>query len=96
MKCRQEIGAFAAPDAIQWAPALPKTRSVSRTTLRRPRRRRPHPSHPSLSWQGKIMRRILRKIAEEGKEIDKEVLGDTSTLADPSVVDQLIAGFGAD
>ncbi len=36
---------------------------------------------------GKIMRRILRKIAEE----DFGALGDTSTLADPSVVDDLIA-----
>ena len=36
---------------------------------------------------GKIMRRILRKIAEN--EVDK--LGDTSTLADPSVVDDLVA-----
>ncbi|MCR8723227.1 acetate--CoA ligase [Frigidibacter sp. ROC022] len=35
---------------------------------------------------GKIMRRILRKIAEN----DFETLGDTSTLADPSVVDELI------
>jgi len=35
---------------------------------------------------GKIMRRILRKIA--ANEIDG--LGDTSTLADPSVVDDLI------
>ena len=35
---------------------------------------------------GKIMRRILRKIA--ANEVD--VLGDTSTLADPSVVDNLI------
>ncbi len=60
--CVQEIGAIARPDIIQWAPALPKTRS------------------------GKIMRRILRKIAEN--ELDS--LGDTSTLADPSVVDQLI------
>ena len=37
---------------------------------------------------GKIMRRILRKIGEGA--IDQ--LGDTSTLADPSVVDQLVAG----
>ena len=37
---------------------------------------------------GKIMRRILRKIAEN----DFAALGDTSTLADPSVVDELIAG----
>ncbi len=37
---------------------------------------------------GKIMRRILRKIAEN----DFGSLGDTSTLADPSVVDALIAG----
>ena len=36
---------------------------------------------------GKIMRRILRKIAEN--EVDK--LGDTSTLADPAVVDDLVA-----
>ncbi|XP_022148218.1 acetyl-coenzyme A synthetase, chloroplastic/glyoxysomal isoform X2 [Momordica charantia] len=59
---RKQIGAFAAPDRIHWAPGLPKTRS------------------------GKIMRRILRKIAS--KQLDE--LGDTSTLADPGVVDQLI------
>jgi acetyl-CoA synthetase len=35
---------------------------------------------------GKIMRRILRKIAEG----DIANLGDTSTLADPSVVDDLV------
>ena len=61
--CKFQIGAFAAPDSIHWAPGLPKTRS------------------------GKIMRRILRKIAS--RQLDE--LGDTSTLADPSVVDQLIA-----
>nr|VFK17595.1 MAG: acetyl-CoA synthetase [Candidatus Kentron sp. LFY] len=59
---RDEIGAIAAPDVIQWAPGLPKTRS------------------------GKIMRRILRKVA--ANELDS--LGDTSTLADPSVVNELI------
>jgi acetyl-CoA synthetase len=37
---------------------------------------------------GKIMRRILRKIAEG--EVDQ--LGDTSTLADPTVVEDLVAG----
>lgn len=37
---------------------------------------------------GKIMRRILRKIARG----DTEDLGDTSTLADPSVVGQLLQG----
>jgi acetyl-CoA synthetase len=58
----KEIGSFAKPEMIQWAPGLPKTRS------------------------GKIMRRILRKIA--CNELD--TLGDTSTLADPSVVDSLI------
>ncbi|MBK5435925.1 acetate--CoA ligase [Pseudomonas sp. TH32] len=58
----KEIGSFAKPELIQWAPTLPKTRS------------------------GKIMRRILRKIA--CNELDS--LGDTSTLADPSVVDGLI------
>ena len=59
---RKEIGPTATPDVMQWAPALPKTRS------------------------GKIMRRILRKIA--ANELDS--LGDTSTLADPSVVDDLV------
>ena len=58
----KEIGSFAKPEMIQWAPGLPKTRS------------------------GKIMRRILRKIA--CNELDN--MGDTSTLADPSVVDSLI------
>ncbi|MCG7348457.1 acetate--CoA ligase [Sphingomonas sp. ACRSK] len=61
---RREIGPIATPDALQFTPSLPKTRS------------------------GKIMRRILRKIAEN----DFGSLGDTSTLADPGVVDALIAG----
>ena len=39
---------------------------------------------------GKIMRRILKKIA--ASDFDKSGMGDTSTLADPSVVDTLIAG----
>ncbi|PMZ61457.1 acetyl-coenzyme A synthetase, partial [Pseudomonas sp. FW306-2-11AA] len=60
---RKEIGPIAAPDKLQFAPGLPKTRS------------------------GKNMRRILRKIAEG----DVSSLGDTSTLADPSVVDDLVA-----
>ncbi|MEO1167832.1 MAG: acetate--CoA ligase [Pseudomonadota bacterium] len=60
---RTEIGPIASPDAIQFTPALPKTRS------------------------GKIMRRILRKIAEG----DVSSLGDTSTLAEPAVVDELVA-----
>jgi acetyl-CoA synthetase len=37
---------------------------------------------------GKIMRRILRKIASQ----EEEQLGDTSTLADPGVVQSLIDG----
>lgn len=57
-----EIGSFAKPEIIQFAPGLPKTRS------------------------GKIMRRILRKIAAN----ETEQLGDTTTLADPSVVQALI------
>ncbi len=61
---RTEIGPIAAPDKIQFAPALPKTRS------------------------GKIMRRILRKIAEN----QVEAIGDTTTLADPHVVDVLVEG----
>ena len=58
---RKVIGPIATPDKLQFADALPKTRS------------------------GKIMRRILRKIAE-GRI---EELGDTSTLTDPGVVIQL-------
>lgn len=61
-KVRMSIGAIAAPDHIQWAPALPKTRS------------------------GKIMRRLLRKIADN----DVSNLGDITTLTDPSVIDKLI------
>ena len=103
---RQQIGPFAAPDVIHWAPGLPKTRS------------------------GKIMRRVLRKIASQvgwggagGRGVgrapcaaqdttgwsqlpppptntthllphllrqEEDQLGDVSTLADPSVVAQLI------
>jgi acetyl-CoA synthetase len=63
---RREIGPFAHPDVIQWAPGLPKTRS------------------------GKIMRRILRKVAEG----ETDALGDTSTLADPGVVDDLVKNRG--
>ena len=59
---RNEIGPIATPDMMQWAPALPKTRS------------------------GKIMRRILRKIAAN----QYDDLGDTSTLAEPQVVEDLI------
>jgi acetyl-CoA synthetase len=36
---------------------------------------------------GKIMRRVLRKIAAR----EEDSLGDTSTLADPGVVDQLLS-----
>ena len=63
---RQHIGALARPEAIQFAVALPKTRS------------------------GKIMRRILRKVAEG--QFDQ--LGDISTLADPAVVEALVKGRG--
>ncbi len=59
---RTVIGPVAQPDVVQFAPALPKTRS------------------------GKIMRRILRQIAEGAHD----ALGDTSTLADPAVVDDLV------
>ena len=59
---RTVIGPIAAPDKIQWADGLPKTRS------------------------GKIMRRILKKVAAN---LLNE-LGDTSTLADPSVVDDIV------
>jgi acetyl-CoA synthetase len=59
---RKVIGPIAAPDRIQFADALPKTRS------------------------GKIMRRILTKISAG----DIEHLGDTTTLADPSVVEMLV------
>ena len=46
------------------------------------------PSLP-MTRSGKIMRRILRKIVNH----EVESLGDTSTLADPSIVDVLIAKF---
>lgn len=59
---RKQIGVIATPDLIQFAPALPKTRS------------------------GKIMRRILRKIAAN----KHDELGDTTTLADPTVVESLV------
>ncbi len=59
---RNTIGPIAKPEKLQFADALPKTRS------------------------GKIMRRILRKIASG--EVDQ--LGDTTTLADPSVVETLV------
>mmetsp|Transcript_9503 Transcript_9503/g.28698 ORF Transcript_9503/g.28698 Transcript_9503/m.28698 type:complete len:169 (+) Transcript_9503:1824-2330(+) len=51
---------------------------------------------PSLpkTRSGKIMRRILRKIGDGGKEVDVHELGDTSTLADPSVVEQLLSTHG--
>ena len=61
---RHDIGGLAAPEKIQFTPALPKTRS------------------------GKIMRRILRKLAEGATD----GFGDTSTLADPTIVDALLAG----
>jgi acetyl-CoA synthetase len=57
----KEIGPIAKPDKIQFADALPKTRS------------------------GKIMRRILKVVAS-----GKDDCGDTTTLADPSVVDRLV------
>jgi acetyl-CoA synthetase len=59
---RTEIGPIATPDKIQFADALPKTRS------------------------GKIMRRILTKIAAG----QTDGFGDTSTLADDSVINTLI------
>ena len=61
---RTIIGPIATPDIIQWADALPKTRS------------------------GKIMRRVLKKIA--AGDFAKESLGDITTLADPSVVESMI------
>ncbi|HSG29544.1 MAG TPA: hypothetical protein VLA34_13775, partial [Candidatus Krumholzibacterium sp.] len=57
----EEIGPIAKPDVIQFADALPKTRS------------------------GKIMRRILKIIATGSDDI-----GDTTTLADPKVVEHLL------
>lgn len=57
----KEIGPIAKPDKVQFADALPKTRS------------------------GKIMRRILKAIARGETQV-----GDTTTLADPTVVDRLL------
>ncbi|MFH0848564.1 MAG: acetate--CoA ligase [archaeon] len=59
---RKVVGPIATPEKIQFADALPKTRS------------------------GKIMRRILKRIASG----QTEDLGDTTTLADPSVVKKLV------
>ena len=64
LKVREVLGPHAAPEKLQFADGLPKTRS------------------------GKIMRRILRKIAEN--ELDN--LGDISTLAEPAVVESLVSG----
>ena len=61
------IGPIAKPDIIQFAVALPKTRS------------------------GKIMRRLLRKIAS-GETQD---FGDVSTLADPKVIEELLKEHAA-
>jgi len=63
---RNTVGPIAVPENIQFAEALPKTRS------------------------GKIMRRILRKIAA-GESDD---LGDITTLADPSAVEKLVEQRG--
>ena len=60
MHVRTEIGPVFQPDVVQFADALPKTRS------------------------GKIMRRILKAIAS-GTDV-----GNTTTLAEPSVVDDLL------
>lgn len=64
---RQEIGAIANIDMMQFTPQLPKTRS------------------------GKIMRRILGKIAMG----DMQNFGDISTLADPLVVQKLVKDYEA-
>ena len=61
---RTLIGPIATPEKLQWADALPKTRS------------------------GKIMRRILKRVA--ANDVSKESLGDISTLADPSVVEDIV------
>ncbi len=61
---RGEVGPVASPHVIQYAAALPKTRS------------------------GKIIRRILRQIASD----DLGDFGDLTTLADPSVIPDLIEG----
>ena len=130
MSVREQIGAFAAPDVIHWAPGLPKTRSGAPAAAgagraaacraevgRTPRAVRCACSPPAClqasscccrgsdtrlplpltlcrarpdahvcAPAGKIMRRVLRKIAS----FEEDQLGDTSTLADPGVVDTLL------
>ena len=59
-----DLRPIAAPDVIQWAPGLPKTRS------------------------GKIMRRLLKDVAED------RPVGDVSTLADQTVMQQIVDSLG--
>lgn len=66
-RVREIIGPIAKPDVIQFARALPKTRS------------------------GKIMRRVLRKVAAQ----QTEDLNDVSTLSEPWVVGELVEGAQA-
>ena len=105
---REQIGAFAAPDVIHWAPGLPKTRSGK--IMRRVRSRLSRagaalpigvvsvPQHAAaLPCRGVcalntpcrivvLAAQVLRKIAA----VEEDQLGDTSTLADPGVVDVLL------
>ena len=72
----KQIAKFAVPKSIVIVPGLPKTRSGTKIS-----------NHRGLNIiQGKIMRRILRKIATG----DFDELGDISTLSEPDVVQLII------
>ena len=97
---RKEIGAFASPDVIHWAPGASFKAFLLDTCLNHCRNLQCCTSLCNIGFtvesvpaglpktrSGKIMRRVLRKIATK----EEDQLGDTSTLADPTVVESLLA-----
>ena len=94
--CRSEIGAFASPDVMHWAPQLPKTRSgkIMRRILRKiaANQVRTHvlsPQLPSLQLSSSLVPRLLFP-SSPTLQVSDDDFGDTSTLADPSVVGDLV------
>ncbi|XP_024998191.2 acetyl-coenzyme A synthetase, cytoplasmic isoform X1 [Gallus gallus] len=90
---REKIGPIATPDYIQYAPSLPKTRSGKAPSYCAGEDQSVPASGKELSLNcllgnsqihGKITRRILRKIAQNDRD-----LGDISTLVNPGIINQL-------